>query len=68
MDLLQAIVDNNTVHAEVWNAAGQVVSSANLIFNSRKARLDIGAAVPGLYLLQLRDSQGGSYTLKFVVH
>jgi hypothetical protein len=68
MTVWQAQDDAMPVQAQVWNANGQMLYSAAITFSGRQATVDIGNAVPGLYLLQLRDNAGNNYALKFIVH
>lgn len=53
--------------AEVWNSTGEVVYNGQLQFEGGTTRLKVINAVPGLYLLQLTDSDGKRFVLKFVI-
>jgi hypothetical protein len=68
MTVWQAQDDAMPVQAQVWNANRQMLYSAVITFSGKQATVDIGNAVPGLYLLQLRDNAGNNYALKFIVH
>jgi hypothetical protein len=63
----QKITDNTTTKLQVWNATGRVVISGNIQFTGGNATIHIPDAIPGLYLLQLTDNSGNSFTRKFVV-
>lgn len=65
--LQQQLDDNNPVSLEVLDAAGRVVYKNARAFTDKKMMLQIENAPPGLYLLELVDSKGKRYTLKFVV-
>jgi len=56
------------VAAEVWNAEGKMVHRSQLHFGSKITGMNLKGITPGLYLLQLRDTGGNNYTLKFVVN
>ncbi len=66
INLVQTLVDNNPVHAEIWDGAGRKVYQNTLLFSNHAAKINI-SSVPGIYLIQLGDSAGKFYTLKFVM-
>ncbi|RKR84424.1 hypothetical protein BDD43_4659 [Mucilaginibacter gracilis] len=68
IQLQQLIQDKNPVRAEVWNEQGQRILQNTLLFNNGKYHLDLKGIMPGIYLLQLRDSNGRNYLLKFTVN
>ena len=67
MILLQTLTDNGPVSVEILNAQGQAIYQAQLQFAGKTAKLQVHGLVPGLYLLELRDSSGKRFILKFVV-
>ena len=64
----QATPDAKPVQAKVWNENGQCIYKGELIFKANTLRLVLGDRTPGLYLLELMDSEGNNYALKFVVN
>jgi hypothetical protein len=68
INLIQKVIDENPVNIEVLNAEGQSVFKGTLPFAQGTAPLHLQNLSPGLYLIQLRDATGKSYTLKFVVN
>ncbi len=66
--LLQKIIDENSVNTEVLNAEGQSVFKGELLFKQGITPLHLQNLSPGLYLVVLRDMEGKSYTLKFIVN
>ena len=66
--LKQSVADNKPVIAEVWNATGISVYKGQLHFEGGSTKLRVINAPPGMYLLQLIDSGGKRYTLKFVIN
>jgi Secretion system C-terminal sorting domain len=66
--LLQQVADNTVAHVQVLNAAGAAVYKGQLSFGGGMATLSLGNVPPGLYLLQMRDAHGNSFTVKFVVN
>jgi hypothetical protein len=67
MILLQKVADANPVKLEILNAIGQIVYSDELYFKANKVPLNIQGIVPGLYVVQLRDSNGNCFILRFVI-
>ena len=65
--LQQLVPDADPVNAEVLNATGTRVYAGRLYFEDGVAQFSMGAKAPGLYLLQLNDSKGRSFSLKFVI-
>lgn len=68
MTLMQKIRDEQPVRVEVLNMPGQVIYKGSLLFNGNMAPLNLQGLCPGLYLVQLRDSAGNSFVLKFVMN
>jgi len=67
MNILQAAPDNNPVNAKLMDAKGVVLYKGDLQFSGGKTPFNLKGIVPGLYLLQLRDSKGNNYELKFII-
>jgi hypothetical protein len=67
MTLIQMQSDLNLVKVEVLNMLGQAVYSAELLFNAGKAQLNMQGNAPGLYVVQLTDSEGNTFICKFVI-
>ncbi len=65
--LRQLISDINPVRAQIWNASGMNIFRENLQFTNGLDQLHLINAMPGLYLLQLTDSYGKVFNLKFVI-
>lgn len=66
--LQQKVADANPINLEVLNAEGQSVLKKQLLFMQGLYPLSLQNLSPGLYLIQLRDAAGKSYTLKFIVN
>jgi len=66
--LLQQIKDESPVKVNVFNAEGQCIYANKLLFKANMARLNLYGVVPGLYVVQLRDSAGNNYSFKFIVN
>jgi hypothetical protein len=64
--LEQAVPDNEPVEVEVWDAVGRTLYKENLLFSDAISKLQIGNVASGLYLLQVTDSKGRMFRLKFV--
>ena len=67
LTLQQKVVDNNPAKVQVWNAVGKLVYNNHTVFTNGKMNIQLQNCVPGLYLLQLSDGSGNSFTRKFVV-
>ena len=67
LSLEQAMPDNGVVNAEVWNATGIRIFNGPLHFEAGKTKMQVIDPVPGVYLLQLTDSNGSRFNLKFVI-
>jgi len=65
--LKQLVPDANPVKAQIWNDAGTNTYDGELHFTGGITQLSVINKIPGLYLLQLTDSKGRSFTLKFVI-
>jgi len=65
--LEQSISDLNPVSAEIWSATGQRIFDGEIHFDGGKTELRLVNKVPGLYLLNLRDSNGQRFTVKFTI-
>lgn len=65
--LVQAMDDVLPVKVQVYSAMGQSLDRRELQFAHRNANLVLENITPGMYLLQLTDSNGKVYNLKFVV-
>jgi len=63
----QKVGDNNPVQAEVLNVTGMSVYKGLLHFENGITSLSMYNKVPGLYLLQLTDTKGNQFMLKFVI-
>ena len=66
--LTQQTPDNNPVQAEIWNSTGQSIFKGQFHFTGGTTQFDMINKVPGLYLLQLTDSSGNVFLLKFVIN
>jgi hypothetical protein len=49
------------------DAVGRVIYKGTQAFVDRKLSLELGNVSPGLYLLQLTNSQGSTANVKFVI-
>jgi hypothetical protein len=67
LTITQKIADNTPVKVQVWNATGAVVYSKNAQFESGKMQVHMTNSVPGLYLLQISDNFGATFTRKFII-
>jgi len=67
MALLQSVTDADPVACEIWDAVGRSIYKQNILFSSNQCSIQLGAIVPGLYLLQLRDTKGQEFKFKFLV-
>ena len=67
MQLQQQVQDNNPVNATVLSATGAQVYKGTLQFAGGTSKLNLGNITPGLYVLQLTDSKGNDFILKFVI-
>ena len=65
--LVQKVPDAKPVMAEVWNETGELIYQAQIQFEGGVTHLKVMNAIPGMYLLQLIDSAGNVFTLKFVI-
>jgi hypothetical protein len=65
--LKQLMTDDNPVRAEIWNVAGEIVYKGQLQFGGGVTKLQMNGKTPGLYLLQLMDSGGNVFIIKFVI-
>jgi hypothetical protein len=65
--LMQKVPDGNPVMGEVWNETGEVIYKGQLSFTGGITNLKVINATPGMYLLQLIDSGGNRFMLKFVI-
>jgi hypothetical protein len=68
INIQQSIFDAEPVQAEIWNVEGIRVYKKQLSFDGKAKNIPVNSLSPGLYLLQLRDSKGSNYTLKFIVN
>jgi hypothetical protein len=66
--IAQKITDNAPVSVEVWNSIGQTTYKGLMLFNGNLGKLHFEGITPGLYVMLLTDSQGKTYTLKFIVN
>jgi hypothetical protein len=64
----QALPDDDPVIAEVWSSEGKRIYRDKLLFSGGMKNIDLTGITPGLYLLQLRDSKGNNFVLKFIVN
>jgi sugar lactone lactonase YvrE len=65
--LSQLVKDTDPVFAQIWNTSGVSIYKEQLLFTNGVDQLHVVNAVPGLYLLQLTDSKGRVFILKFVI-
>jgi hypothetical protein len=67
LTVTQKIADNTAVKVQVLNAMGVVVYSRSVLFEDGKIQVHIPNSVPGLYLLQISDNFGNTFTRKFII-
>jgi hypothetical protein len=67
LTITQKNADNTPVKVQVWNATGAVVYSKNAQFEIGKMQVHIPNSLPGLYLLQISDNFGNTFTRKFII-
>jgi hypothetical protein len=65
--LQQKISDDCAVTVKIFDVAGKQVYSGAPQFSSGKGKVDMGEAAVGLYLLQLTETNGAVYIIKFMV-
>jgi len=65
--VMQKIADNEPVNTTIWNATGQRIYQGALQFTNAASKLGLGNLAQGLYLLQLTDEKGRTFTFKFVI-
>ena len=65
--VVQGVIDNNPVTAEIRDVVGQSIYKGSLQFSNGVSKLNIASRAQGIYLLELRDSQGRTFIFKFVV-
>lgn len=63
----QTITDSEPVKICIYNIEGRIMYRDQLIFHGSSAKLQTGIMMPGLYLLQLSDSKGRIFNIKFNV-
>jgi len=68
MTITQNVPTNWPVNAEIWDGEGKCIYRTQLNFVGGKAQLNKTDIVPGIYLLQLLDANGVSYSAKFIVN
>jgi hypothetical protein len=66
VQLSQTAPDALPVSLSVYESSGRKVYHGSLLFSNGKASLDMGGLAPGFYILQLRDSHGNAYALRYV--
>jgi hypothetical protein len=67
LSITQKQADNSEVKIQVWNAVGKVVFTKKVAFTNGKADIHLQSNPSGLYLLQLSDANGNTFTRKFVI-
>jgi hypothetical protein len=67
MTLKQSVTDGEPVSVEITDIVGQSIYKDKLLFNGNLSNLQLGNIAPGMYLLQLTDSQNRTFNFKFVV-
>jgi hypothetical protein len=65
--LQQLLPDGAPVQVEAWDALGQSIYNKQVAFSTQRLQLQLGDMLPGLYMLQLTDSNGQKYNFKFVI-
>lgn len=65
--LRQLVKDTDPVFAQIWSTSGVSIYKEELLFTNGVDQLHVVNSVPGLYLLQLTDSKGRVFILKFVI-
>src|SRR5690606_4257184 len=66
IQLSQTAADAQPVSVSVYESSGRSVYSGSASFSEGKASLDVSNLAPGFYFLQLRDSHGNVYALRYV--
>jgi len=67
MTIKQLIADAKPVDAEITDIVGRSIYKKKLLFNGNLANLQVENGSPGMYLLQLTDSEKRIFKFKFVV-
>lgn len=63
--LKQQLRDMEPVHLRIYDLQGRIIYQSTLNFGYRQeVAVQLGVIAPGMYLLQLCDSKGATYTLK----
>jgi len=65
--LKQLVPDANPVKTQIWNDAGTSVYQGEFHFVGGVTQFSMINKIPGLYLLQLTDSKGKQFMIKFVI-
>ncbi len=65
--LQQLVADHDPVEIEIFDVVGRSIYKNVLTFSSATQNIGIPDKVPGLYVLNLRDSKGRSFKFKFVI-
>jgi hypothetical protein len=65
--LKQQLADTKPVSVAILNATGQQVYSGEMLFENGTSAFDMNNKVPGLYLLQVKDSKGEQFNIKFII-
>ena len=68
VNITQLVVDTNPIAIEILNDIGERVFKDKVVFVNGAAKLNISNRSPGLYLININDSKGGIYNLKFVLN
>ena len=63
----QLYPDTNPVSVKVLNTVGQCIYSGAMTFAGEINNLNLQNTTPGLYLLQITDSKGALYNIKFAI-
>ncbi|MDR3680325.1 MAG: T9SS type A sorting domain-containing protein [Flavipsychrobacter sp.] len=66
MKFTQSITDKD-VSIQVMGADGRIVHKGQLQFMDKQASLDISNVASGLYMVQLQDSKGNTFNMKYVL-
>ena len=65
--LRQLLTDTKPVDIQIWNAIGQTIYKQQVVFIGKEYKVDIGNMQKGIYMLQLLDANGHSFTYKFAI-
>jgi len=68
LQLQQQTLDTEPVVVNVYNMSGQKVYRGSLQFTGGRSALILNNQAAGNYLLQITDTKGRNFNLKFTIH